>query len=669
VLTTSQVRSPVFDRLTGRLAPALRHPTARAFDIAAWKDVIAGDMLGERDVNLVRAAKYVGHVLGSIREDLVAGLFDGISGDQVVAMAVANANRGWNIFRWKLHNDRPPTDGGVAHLSALGREGIAVGPDGAATSPDDANNALVDGLPYWFAEAAAVAADAPAGDLDMEAAGLVMGRGHFATNMMQAFRSIWQEVLWEPWSFDFDERAATLAPLASDDLARWKAWDWREQTLIGQSSLLSRNLEKDATSVPIVLPRTAVAIGEAGIAVGPPTDAQAASHRSAFENVERTYAAPFLDEPLGGRADLTARLVESAVCLLQDLVDLAIPRNADPVALDETDPRRLACSYPRAWLFGLLADALAIAPDLAEACLDWLTSDPFGELNPLFTLGVWHRPLVRSRDGGTLSIVAGALVWGSPLRRVERWLQVGARSDLSKTPAGLRHEAALRKRVAEAIGGNALLAAVPTAVSSIGQGEAEEEIDLLVRVGGTVLVAEVKCLLGPSEPIERHDYVRKLEEACEQAARKSAWLAGQPGELVARLGDGADGCRLQPLVVVNQSSGVEWEYDGAPITDDRFLRLLLGDGEYVAGGRLHRKPGLPPELVIRELYADAAGLEAAIPAIFRRMPGMDPFRDSVKWDVVVMEMPGGSQLRLGVPRQDPAAYVSAMEAVTGGSAG
>jgi len=668
MLTTAEVRSPVFDRLTGRLAPALRHPTARAFDIRAWKEVLAGDTLGPRDVNLVCAAKYVGDVLGSIREDLVDGLFDGLSGDQVVAMAVANANRSWNIFRWKLYNDAPPADGGGAHLPALGREGIAVGPDGAAISPDDANNALVDALPYWFAEAAAIAPDAPAGSLDAEAAGIVMGRAHFATNLMQAFKLIWQEVLWEPWSFDFDERAATLAPVAPDDLARWKAWDWREQTLIGQSSLLSRNLEKDASSVPIVLPRTATAIGAHGIAVGPPTDVQAASHRSAFENVERTYAAPFLDEPLGGGADLTPRLVESAVCVLQDLVDLAIPRDADPAVLDEADPRNLACTYPRAWLSTLLADALAIAPDDADACLDWLASDPFGGLNPLFTLGVWHRPLVRSRDGGKLSIVAGALVWGSPLRRVERWLQVGAKSDLSKTTAGLRHEAALRERVAAAIGGNALLVAVPTAVSSIGKGEAKEEIDLLVRVGSTILVAEVKCLLGPSEPIERHDYVGKLEDACAQAARKAGWLSGQPGELTSRLGDGADGCRLQPLVIVNQSSGVEWEYEDVPITDDRFLRLLLGDGKYVAGGKLHREPGRLPELAKRELYADAEGLEAIIPAIFRRMPGMDPFRNSVKWDVATMGMPGGSELRLGVPRQDPAAYIAAMDAITGGGA-
>jgi hypothetical protein len=553
----------------------------------------------------------------------------------------------------------------MAHIPALGREGIAIGPGGTVTNPDDANNALIDALPYWFAEAAAIAADAPTGAFNREAASAVMHRGHVATNLMQLFRTIWQEVLWEPWSFDFEERAATLAPSAPDDLARWKAWDWREQMLIGQSSLLSRNLEKDAKSVPIVLPRTAVAIGNEGFAVGPPSDAQAASHRSAFENLERSYAAPFLDEGLDDRPDLTPRLVESAVCVLQDLVDLAIPHGVDPVALDEDDPRNLACGYPRPWLSKLLADALAVSPDLANACLDWLSSDPFGGLNPLFTLGVWHRPLTRSRDGATLYIIAGALMWGSPIRRVERWLQVGVQADLSKTPSGLRHEAAVRKQVADAIGGNPLLEAVPTAVCSIAQGEAAEEIDLLIRVGSTVLVAEVKCLLGPSEPIERHDYVRKLEEACGQAARKARWLARQPDELIARLGDGADGCRLQPLVVVNQSSGVEWEYDGAPITDDRFLRLLLGDGEYVAGAKLHQEPGRLPELVKRELYADAEELEAIMPAVFLRMPGMDPFRNSVKWDVAAMEMPGGSELRLGVPRQDPAAYVAAMEAAVG----
>lgn len=663
MLTTAQLRCPLFDRLTGRLAPALPHPTAKAFDRKVWREVIKDDLLGQRDEDLAKAAIYVGGALEAIRRDLLEDLFDGLSGDQLVELAVANANRGWNVFRWQLDQALPKPDGEMRYIPALGREGIPVGPDGALMSVDDVNNAVIDALPYWFAEVAQ-AADQPK-ELDFEATRELIHRGHFVTNPMQVFRSIWQEVLWEPWRFDFDNSTAVLAPRQPDDLARWRAWDWREQTLVGQSSLLSRNLEKDIDDLELAIPLTAVAIGSDGIEVGAPGNQTASEHRSALENLQKSYVGAFLEEALGDDERLTVPLLEKAVCVLQDLVMLRLPRGVDPATLDDSDPRQFACAFPREHLSGLLQSTLGIDDSLASACLDQLTANPFANLGELFTAGLWHRPLVRSKDGGTIMLVAGALVWGSPLRRVERWLQKGSGGDLSKTPAGIRYEAALRAALAEAIAENPILAGTVTAVSSIPAGQAGEEIDLLLRIGSTIIVGEVKCLVGPAEPIDRHNYVRKLEGACAQAARKTQWLFDHPAELVARLGAEAETCRLQPLVVVNQSNGVEWEYDGCPITDARFLELFLGDGDYVFGGKLYNEPGRPPDLYLRTLYRSAEEAEAAIPGIFRRIPGMDPFRDSIRWGENIMPLPAGRSLRLAVPEQDAEAYIARMKELLG----
>src|SRR3712207_4450266 len=65
---------------------------------------------------------------------------------------------------------------------------------------------------------------------------------------------------------------------------------------------------------------------------------------------------------------------------------------------------------------------------------------------------------------------------------------------------------------------------------------------------------------------------------------KGAMARQQPQRKSARLGRGADSCRLRPLVVVNQTNGVGWHHGGCPITDGRFLELFLGDGECVFGG-------------------------------------------------------------------------------------
>lgn len=557
----------------------------------------------------------------------------------------------------------PADDGNLIYIPTMGLAGIPVGPGGALVDPNSANNSIIDALPYWFAEAAK--SEAQPIELTLDQTREFIHHAHSATNLLHTFKSYWQQVLWEPWGFIFNDTDAVLHPREEDDLARWRAWEWRDSTLAGQSSILTRNLEKNIKDLDLALPLTAVGISDDGIAVGSPDENTAAAHRSALENVRKSYAAAFLDEPLGGDPRLTATLLETAVCVLQDLVELRLPRSTDPGDIDDSDPPDLALAFPRGQLTGLLQASLGIEPDVAEMCIDRLSANPFGNLTPLFNIGLWHRPLVPSRDAQTIMIAAGALVWGSPVRRVERWLQedVGT-SDLSKTPAGIRYEAALRDALSEGIAGNPLLADVPPAVTSIASGQAAEEIDLLLLIGSTVVVGEVKCLVGPGEPVDRHNHVRKLEAACKQAGRKARWLRNNPGELDARLGAGAGQCRVQPLVVINQSHGVEWEYHDTPITDARFLELFVSQSEMIIAGLLYSEPSKPPEFFTRTLYSDAAEAEDRIPGIFVEMPGMDLFRDSISWEVINTQL-GGKTFRTMAARHDIGAYVETMNEMLG----
>ena len=664
MLTSSRLRSTVFDRLTGRLEPALPHPTSAAFSFQAWKALLVDHEPSQRDIDLVAAATYFGGTLKSIRAGMVDGIFDRLSGDQLVTLSIANANRAWAIFRSHMQNAMPADDGDPFYIPTMGLAGIPVGPSGALVDPNSANNSIIDALPYWFAEAAK--SEAEPIELTLDQTREFIHHAHSATNLLQTIKSYWQQVLWEPWAFIFNDTDAVLHPREEDDLARWRAWEWRDSTLMGQSSMLSRNLEKDMKDLGLALPLTAVGVSDDGIAVGPPDENTTAAHRAALENVRRSYAAAFLDEPLGGDPRLTAMLLETAVCVLQDLVELRLPRGTAPGDLDDSDPLDLALAFPRGQLIGLLQATLGIEPDVAEMCIDRLSTDPFGNLTPLFNVGLWHRPLVRSRDAQTIMIAGGALVWGSPVRRVERWLQedVGT-SDLSKTPAGLRYEAALRDALDDGIAGNPLFADVPTTVTNIASGQAAEEIDLLLPIGSTVVVGEVKCLVGPGEPLDRHNHVRKLETACKQASRKAQWMRDHPEELDARLGAGAGQCRVQPLVVINQSHGVEWEYHGTPITDARFLELFASRGEMIIAGLLYGEPGKPPEFFTRTLYSDAAEAQDAIPDIFLEMPGMDPFRDSISWEVINTPLGDGKTFRTMAARHDIDAYIETMNEMLG----
>lgn len=662
MLTTDQTDSPIFRRLTNRLRPKLTHPTARAFDIAEWREVTRNDVLSRRDETLARTAGLIGLQMKVLREQYLATIFGSLSRAAIIDLSVADANRAWTIIRWKVHEAirDAAARGSAGYYSAMGEVGIPIGHEGALVSPEDANNASVDSLPHWFA-AAVEAAEEEGPDpprLDVTAV-----KAQLAFNLEHAYRDVWQEVLWEHWTFAEDDENVELSPDRPEDMGRWRAWDWREQSLAMQGPIMSRNIERGSPDLAIPLALTAAIDENSAVVAIPPTADQSAGHRSAFEILERSYLSIFLDQEVGGVAGMTPRLLEGVVSVLQDLAELRLPADTDPATYDEQDIERLRCATSRVELRAVLAAALHVPEQLADKCLAFLTSDPFGDLSPLFTTGLWHRPLVSSRDGATLMLVAGALVWGSPLRRAERWLQAGSSADLTATPNGILFEADYRERLDLAIRENPILAAASSGVRSIAAGQALEEIDLLFRVGSTVVVGEVKCLLAPSEPIERFDYVRKLKDACGQARRKADWLRDNPDEAARRVGQGAGPARYVPLVVVNQSTGVEWRYHDCLVTDARFLELFLSAGSFNSAAALFGEEGTEPVLFTRELYASAEEAEAVIPGIFGRIPGMDPFRDAIAWGETAIPLCDGRVLRMGHPMQDVEAYIAAMPGV------
>ena len=62
-----------------------------------------------------------------------------------------------------------------------------------------------------------------------------------------------------------------------------------------------------------------------------------------------------------------------------------------------------------------------------------------------------------------------------------------------------------------------------------------------------MLVCELKCLLAPSESIDRYNLQKKLEEAAEQASRKALWLKENPEIIEDCLGAISDVESLQVL--------------------------------------------------------------------------------------------------------------------------
>jgi len=655
----AELDSVLFRHLTNKAKPALTHPTSNSFDLSDWKTVVVTvdkKALVDRDLTLLHAAVLIGKQNAVLRKNYSSKLFAGFTPEQVAILAIANANRGFLLIREKANaavkeaKEAAAVEGRLLDFGAISQITIQAAEGISPATADDINTAVIDTLPHWFALAAALPTGVRPSREDL---GGVAQHAGATLSLEQTFRSVWQQALWEPWKIaKIPELGYEMVPTHPDWNIGWRVWDLREQMLHVQGAMLNRQFERmipNAHPTP-ALPLTVTAIDLAAsrpiLTIAPPSDSQAMSHRMALDALDETYTRPFAGQEVGG-AGVTSTLLARVMLVLQDLVSLALPADFDPENPDWPTMERLACVLPRETVVEALAQSLSVDPAIARACVAFLTSDPAIGLGEMFRVGVWHRPLIATPGGISVLMVAGALLSGSPIRRTERWLQSKNGDDLSKTPNGLLYEAHVRTSIRCALSENDVIAPQDRAISHLPRAKGKEEIDLLVRIGGLVLVGEIKCLLCPSEPSERYNYLRKLEKACEQARRKAAWLAGEQALAQQQLG-GTGPLKMLPLVVVNQSNGVGLVFDGCQVTDAHFLRIVLGGGSYHSGAMFDGNSSIQFNEVT--LYSSAGEAETILPNVFADHLGLRRYRDAAQWGLSTIPLAGdGGKLMISYP--------------------
>lgn len=147
-----------------------------------------------------------------------------------------------------------------------------------------------------------------------------------------------------------------------------------------------------------------------------------------------------------------------------------------------------------------------------------------------------------------------------------------------------RRGEAFETHVREILGRSNRLASfelVPRSITLEANG-VEEEIDLIVRVGKTILIGEVKCSIHPTEPMEVHNYFHsRLYPGADQAFRKAEFVKENFGAFLSKVGfeeidEGNH--RVVPVVVTNLSLGVGHSFNGVPVVDLFVLQKYIGDG-------------------------------------------------------------------------------------------
>lgn len=244
---------------------------------------------------------------------------------------------------------------------------------------------------------------------------------------------------------------------------------------------------------------------------------------------------------------------------------------------------------------------------------------------------IWAQPLVPVGPSAIVPVF-GATVSPNLRRLVDVWLR---QLEIDLSVRGPAFEVHLRTLVEQGIAESKILAGSAWSLKDDytfkPAGSRSEQIDLLLVIGTTVILAEAKCILEPTDAKAIAMHRRTVLGAAEQARRKSQSLHANRADFVADMKkrgyELTENFDLVPLVVLSTSTHVGVAANGIPVVDEYILgRFLDGElGEVAMSG---------VELTIRKtlktvFYSSAAEAQDRAASYFSAPPQMKKFEEGV----------------------------------------
>ncbi len=469
---------------------------------------------------------------------------------------------------------------------------------GGQNTPDAFLEGMVDSLAVWLKRAIEYGAQETAAARDHISRRAAMGS--MAFSMEWSLRFLWQHALWQRWEIVTNQGAVLWGPTDRELEELWQCWVWREGQLHAQipiQEVATSRLQRQLTGVRKRADfKTVIGLREdrgkkREFLVGRVREdsGQAIARRTELELIEKSHLRSFLTIPLPVSADTGVGILDllSAWHVLRDLSEHLLSPALVPKLHDDQSISELAMSVKRSEVAGVIGKCCDIPPRKAESIVDFLSTDP--KSPDLFKKGIWARPLIKIAEDRLL-IVLAALRTDAPIRRAELWLaRCGIEEEKGVVGKGHTFEAEVIRRLSEAKQKSKLLSSIILGPHRLaGDGDSEEEIDLLFMLGDLLVVGEVKCWLIPMEASERFNYQRRLAEATEQAKEKATWLKDNPQRAAKLFGVDIERIKsvtMVPLVILNQGFGMGYRWATCPIVDLHYLELYLSDSSFVSGAR------------------------------------------------------------------------------------
>lgn len=521
-----------------------------------------------------------------------------------------------------------------------------------AFTADTISTTTIDSLPHWFA----LVENASFNDGEAKTKFDWWEKSkncQAAITIERSLRDLWQQVLWEP--YELDSQKLIFTPISKRETQQWDVWMHRQYALNSQYMFLDKALGDDYSTRESLLRKT---VSEARVGprghhrqkVSKPTRRQKEAHHSLFEIVENSYLGPFLDAQLPS-LKLTVRDFFCCWLILKDWSSALIKSIKNFEMNRRGDIGKLAPQVSVAEIVRVLAAGTGLPEAQLEKLLPIIVVDPTN-LGDCFKQGCWYRPLVQVNENRVVFLLA-TLEVADPVYVLERlFAATNLHMQIENNSLGVAYESAVRKSLTESCKKNKFLH--DTFVSNSGvdfSNEGGEEIDLLIRCKSVVMVVELKCFVRPVDPIDRYDYIEKLEGAAVQAAKKAEWAAQNREKISPFLGDVLDVGELKflPMVALNNSAGVGLEINGVPVTDVHWLRMLLANTSVNSGGIRDRERKVYVQKLI-DLYHDEYELAANFSQLCVNVPTLEKFRVAMEWTSINFPTADGSSLMIERPQ-------------------
>jgi len=632
MLSTSSLKTPLFDRATGKDGKRLSSPFARNFNPQEWDAEISG-VSNERDLNLYLCARFFGNQTQQLRNGLQANLLTGISRRSALMLALACANRSHFVidkaFRKMRARRTQGTQREVFHFAEIAKSSLSISPQDNLNA-DDLNTVIVDSLPYWFAHARSLPEERESPNTDFASLEPIVTA---VLSTEAGLGDLWKAALWEGRRLTKQNDKIVFRPFDKSAEKLWYAWQLREESAQLGAALYAAQPKKPHADLERLRGVQAIHCRGQGwkFIVAEPSTEAATELSSSLLSIERTYLGDFLDEKLSfADGVITPRKLVHALWLLKEIGESIHAATNIRRISDYKDVRSLSMRIEKKRCTSLFEKCLGLSFDDAKAVLTYLTLSP-DDLQSCFDDGPWFHPLIEL-DEDTFMIVQTSVSVGSKARFVARALSKLLGSDLTKrNNLGKPFERQVKTRLVKAMARNRLLtdaAIVAEPLDFVREGG--EEIDLLLRIGRTIILGEVKCYIAPTVSIERFNYLSRLECAAEQAKRKCLWLEKNFTKVSSQLRIEVDvgPKKFLPIVVLNQRIGSGMEVNGVAITDIDFLELFLSDGGYVSAGLVsHEKT----QFIETKMYSNQAEAESQLFEILGMPPALRPFLESIDW--------------------------------------